>query len=337
VSHPNDPEERQAEAVGRTWQSSHRAPALAGTTFVSSVLPAAPARTVHRQQHGPQAPAAAPPPSGSGEGTHLVESGLLAVGQVLQAVAAPEGEYLRGIYNEGARAIAVERNVDTEAYGKHLLHDYGDGVVLHVHLGLHGKFSDGPGIPPPPTGEIRLRLWNTAHWLDLRGPAACQLLDPPEVAALLTRLGPDPLREDATPAAAWDAIRRSDRPLLALLMDQSIVAGAGLIYATEALFRAGLRPTTPGRRLRPKQWAELWADLQGLMRAGVAEGRIDTVHNAHTPEAMGWAPRVDRHGGEVYVSGHQRHGTQSRQGAVDPRRRPIRLPRRPDHPAPRPD
>jgi endonuclease-8 len=38
-----------------------------------------------------------------------------------------------------------------------------------------------------------------------------------------------------------------------------------------------------------------------LMRAGVAEGRIDTVHIAHTPEAMGRAPRVDRHGGEVYV------------------------------------
>ena len=37
------------------------------------------------------------------------------------------------------------------------------------------------------------------------------------------------------------------------------------------------------------------------MRAGVAEGRIDTVHSAHTPEAMGRPPRVDRHGGEVYV------------------------------------
>ena len=210
--------------------------------------------------------------------------------------ASPQGRFADGAARLSGRAL-----VNTEAYGKHLLHDYGDGVVLHVHLGLYGKFADGPGSAPPPVGEIRLRLWNTAHWLDLRGPAACQLLDPPEVTALLARLGPDPLREDASPDAAWDAIRRSDRPLLALLMDQSIVAGAGLIYATEALFRARLRPTTPGRRLRPKQWAELWADLRTLMRAGVAEGRIDTVHNVHTPEAMGRAPRVDRHGGEVYV------------------------------------
>lgn len=217
------------------------------------------------------------------------------------AAASPQGRF-----TDGAARLSGRVLVNTEAYGKHLLHDYGDGVVLHVHLGLYGKFSDGPGSAPAPVGEIRLRLWNTAHWLDLRGPAACQLLDPPEVAALLARLGPDPLREDASPDAAWNAIRRSDRPLLALLMDQSIVAGAGLIYATEALFRARLRPTTPGRRLRPKQWAELWADLRTLMRAGVAEGRIDTVHNVHTPEAMGRAPRQDDHGGEVYV--YRRHG-----------------------------
>jgi endonuclease-8 len=37
------------------------------------------------------------------------------------------------------------------------------------------------------------------------------------------------------------------------------------------------------------------------MKEGVARGRIDTVHSAHTPEAMQRAPRVDRHGGEVYV------------------------------------
>ena len=37
------------------------------------------------------------------------------------------------------------------------------------------------------------------------------------------------------------------------------------------------------------------------MKEGVARGRIDTVHTAHTPEAMRRAPRVDRHGGEVYV------------------------------------
>jgi endonuclease-8 len=100
---------------------------------------------------------------------------------------------------------------------------------------------------------------------------------------------------------AYRIIEKSGRPLMALLMDQSIVAGAGLIYVTEALFRAGLPPTIAGRRLTREEWNEIWRDLRALMRIGVAEGRIDTVHDAHTPEAMGRAPRMDRHGGEVYV------------------------------------
>ena len=40
---------------------------------------------------------------------------------------------------------------------------------------------------------------------------------------------------------------------------------------------------------------------EGMMREGVTHGRIDTVHSAHTPEAMNRPPRVDAHGGEVYV------------------------------------
>ncbi|HYN92288.1 MAG TPA: zinc finger domain-containing protein, partial [Pilimelia sp.] len=86
-----------------------------------------------------------------------------------------------------------------------------------------------------------------------------------------------------------------------LLLDQSIVAGAGLVYVTEVLFRAGIAPDRPGRELAPAAWGELWADLRELMAEGVARGRIDTVHTRHTPAAMRRAPRVDRHGGEVYV------------------------------------
>ena len=103
------------------------------------------------------------------------------------------------------------------------------------------------------------------------------------------------------PQRAYARISTSDRPLAALLMDQSIVAGPGVIYVTEVLFRAGLPPTTPGRMLAPEAWQGIWADLVALMREGVERGRIDTVHSRHTPEAMGRPPRVDRHGGEVYV------------------------------------
>ncbi|MDT4988079.1 MAG: endonuclease [Micromonosporaceae bacterium] len=207
----------------------------------------------------------------------------------------------QGRFADGARLIDGHVLDGTDAYGKHLLHHYSGDRTLHVHLGLYGRFTDGAGAAPSPVGELRLRLATRRHWLDLRGPAACELLDPPEVKTLLGRLGADPLRADADPDAAYRRLTRSDRPLATLLLDQSIVAGAGLIYVTEALFRAGLPPTMPGRSLTAEAWRDIWADLRALMRAGVTTGRIDTVHVAHTPTVMGRPPRVDRHGGEVYA------------------------------------
>ena len=211
-------------------------------------------------------------------------------------VSSPQGRFAAD-----AALLTSRTFVDTEAYGKHLLHHFDSGLALHVHLGLYGRFADGVPPAPDPIGQVRMRMESHRHWLDLRGPAACEVLDPAHVAALRSRLGADPLRDDADPSAAYAAVARSRRALFALLLDQTIVAGCGLIYANEVLFRAGLAPTTPGREISERCWTELWDDLHALMKEGVARGRIDTVHTAHTPEAMGRAPRMDRHGGEVYV------------------------------------
>ncbi|MDG4793743.1 DNA-formamidopyrimidine glycosylase family protein [Micromonospora sp. WMMD1082] len=235
---------------------------------------------------------------------------LFAGGKVLAA--SPQGRF-----TEGAARLSGTVLETTEAYGKHLLHHYSGELILHVHLGLYGKFADGHGEPPEPVGQIRLRLTSDGptsehggrptepsddrRWLDLRGPTACELLTPPEVAALRARLGPDPLRADADPERAYARISRSSTALAALLLDQSVVAGTGLIFVTEALFRAGLSPILPGRALTRAGWEVLWADLVELMTLAVATGRIDTVRAAHLPAAMGRPARVDRHGGEVYV------------------------------------
>jgi endonuclease VIII len=207
----------------------------------------------------------------------------------------------QGRFADGAGRLTGVVLSDTEAVGKHLLHHYANGFTLHIHLGLYGKFADGPTPAPPPIGEVRLRMLVPAHWLDLRGPNACDVYDQEQVHALRARLGADPLRPDADPDAAYAAIRRSPTPLAGLLLNQSIVAGTGLIFVTEALYRAGLAPTTPGRDLTPEAWQGIWADLCLLMADAVRTGRIDTVRPPHMPQAMGRPPRVDRHGGEVYV------------------------------------
>jgi endonuclease-8 len=232
-------------------------------------------------------------------------------GHTVHRLAARHGELLagdlvgagspQGRFAAGAALMSGSKLVNAEAYGKHLLHHYDIGLTLHVHLGLYGKFSDGVMPAPPPAGELRLRLSNERHWIDLRGPAACDLLEPPALEALLARLGADPLRPDADPAPAYERIRRSPTPLTVLLMNQAIVAGAGLIFVTESLYRAGLHPLAPGRSLEAEAWQRIWADLVTLMARAFASGRIDTVRDEHLPEAMGRPPRVDRHGGEVYV------------------------------------
>ncbi|MGC0421583.1 Fpg/Nei family DNA glycosylase [Embleya sp. AB8] len=212
----------------------------------------------------------------------------------------------QGRFAESAALLDGEKLVDTDAHGKHLFLEFPGERWIHVHLGLYGQFTFGAGEQlPDPVGQVRLRLAakvpGGAAWADLRGPTACRLLDRAEKDAIHARLGPDPLRADADPVAAWRRIGRSAKPIGALLMEQDVLAGVGNVYRAEVLFRFGVDPTLPGKRLERATWDAIWADLVLLMHEGVRLGRIDTVRPEHTPEAMGREPRKDDHGGEVYV------------------------------------
>ena len=212
------------------------------------------------------------------------------------AVSSPQGRFAAGAVKLDGRVLQR-----AEAHGKHLFHVYSLDLVVHVHLGLYGSFTEATLPVQPPQGQVRMRLVGSTHWTDLRGPAACELLTETEVDAVRARLGPDPLRRDADPDRAWARISRSRAPLATLLMDQAVVSGIGNVYRAELLFRHQLDPLAPGCQLREDQWAVLWSDLVELMREGVRRGRIDTVRPEHDPVRMGRAPRQDRHGGEVYV------------------------------------
>src|SRR6185312_6816918 len=156
-----------------------------------------------------------------------------------------------------------------EAHGKHLFHHYGPDLVVHVHLGLYGKFSDVALPLDPPRGLVRMRIVGPTHYADLRGPTACELITDAEVVAIHARLGEDPLRPDADPERAWARISRSRAPVATLLMDQKVIAGVGNVYRAEALFRHGLDPQLPGHELSRTCWDELWADVVDLLHDGV--------------------------------------------------------------------
>jgi DNA-formamidopyrimidine glycosylase len=196
--------------------------------------------------------------------------------------------------------------VVAESAGKHLFLDFDADRVVHVHLGLIGGFDvhRDVGTVPTPVGQVRLRLvrgGDHAAYADLRGATQCELVTATRREEIVAKLGPDPLRPDADPDRAWARIARSPRAVGDLLMDQAVLAGVGNVYRAEVLFRHRIHPLRPGRTLRAGQWRAMWDDLVDLMAEGVRTGRIDTVRPEHTPDAMGRAPRVDDHGGEVYV------------------------------------
>ncbi|WP_431044459.1 Fpg/Nei family DNA glycosylase [Streptomyces sp. P1-3] len=188
-----------------------------------------------------------------------------------------------------------------DAHGKHLFLGFEGLDWVHIHLGLFGKVGFGDAPAPPPTDTVRLRIAHDDAYVDLRGPTTCALITHPEKLAIHDRLGPDPLRGGDDGEGAWDRISRSRTTIAALLMDQKVIAGVGNVYRAEVLFRHGVDPYRPGRELTRAEWDAIWADLVELMREGVVNNRIDTVRPEHTPEAMGRPPRVDDHGGEVYV------------------------------------
>ncbi|MET7284551.1 DNA-formamidopyrimidine glycosylase family protein [Streptomyces sp. NPDC005573] len=207
----------------------------------------------------------------------------------------------QGKFSDAAALLDGAELTRTEAHGKHLFLGFRDADWVHIHLGLFGKVAFGPAPAPPPTDTVRLRLANATSYVDLRGPTTCALITNGEKRAVHDRLGPDPLREDADPQAAYARVRRSRTTIAALLMDQKVIAGVGNVYRAEVLFRHGIDPYRPGRDVTPAEWDLIWTDLAALMREGVRLNRIDTVRPEHTPGAMGRPPRVDDHGGEVYV------------------------------------
>ncbi|QYG93652.1 Fpg/Nei family DNA glycosylase [Iamia sp. SCSIO 61187] len=178
--------------------------------------------------------------------------------------------------------------VDVEAYGKHLFQDWEDGSVVHVHLGLYGKWRRQPTPPEPMVGAVRLRLVGPTHAWDLAGATVCTVITPEEQERIVGRLGPDPLRDDADPERFLAKVARSATPIGALLLDQAAVAGIGNVYRAEVLFTGGIDPRRPAKTLRPHERDRLWAEIVHQLHLGLEVGHIVSVRDEELD-----APRAD--------------------------------------------
>jgi endonuclease-8 len=203
------------------------------------------------------------------------------------AVSSPQGRF-------AGAAAAVDGRVlrKASAWGKHLFHHYADGPIVHVHLGLYGTFTEWKHAEalPEPVGQVRMRMVGAEYGTDLRGPTVCEVIDEAQVSEVVARLGPDPLRSDADPADAWARITKSRRPIGALWMDQTIIAGVGNVYRSELLFRHRIDPFRPGRDVSEAEFAAAWTDLVALMKVGLRGGKIIVVLPEHDHGPPSYAP-----------------------------------------------
>ena len=176
-----------------------------------------------------------------------------------------------------ARALDGRVFESAEARGKHLFHHWRGGLIVHIHLGMFGDFYRRETPPPPRRETVRLRLATREAVWDLIGPPTCEIVTAEEHAAILARLGPDPLAARPDAARVLDRLRRTDVPIAHALLDQRIVSGVGNIYRAEALFVNGIHPIRPASSLAEEERESLWSTVRQMLRRGVTQERISTI------------------------------------------------------------
>ncbi|HEX6541423.1 MAG TPA: DNA-formamidopyrimidine glycosylase [Ktedonobacterales bacterium] len=168
----------------------------------------------------------------------------------------------------GRRVLAVGRRA------KYLVITLDNGESLVIHRRMSGNLRLARADEDAPYTRVVLTLSNGRRLLftDPRKFGRITVVAPRELPELFDRLGPEPLDAEFTPDVLAERLARRTRSIKALLLDQSVVAGLGNIYADEALFRAGIHPLRPAATLTSEEITALHAGIQGALRMGIEHG-----------------------------------------------------------------
>jgi len=151
-----------------------------------------------------------------------------------------------------------------------------DGGLL-MHLGMSGSLSLADA-PPPRGPHDHFEMLTDRGTLRLTDPRRfgavvwSQAIDLDPAAKLLARLGMEPFDPELTPATLRAGLQSRRAPIKALLLSGELVVGAGNIYASELLHRAGIDPRTPGRRIGRERCERLLQSLRLVLGRAIALG-----------------------------------------------------------------
>ena len=204
----------------------------------------------------------------------VTRRGIASVLQGLRIEAVVLGKPLRWPLGVEPQALAGCTVTDVQRRGKYLLLVLDAGMLL-VHLGMSGSLRWRPGPPLPPGPHDHFDLVTARGTLRLHDPRRfgavvyVQGLQDPQARKLLGRLGAEPLSEGFRFEDWFAALRQSRQAIKPLLLSGRVVGGAGNIYACEALFRAGIRPTTPAARIGPVRARRLYDALRAVLGEAV--------------------------------------------------------------------
>lgn len=173
------------------------------------------------------------------------------------------------------RELVGRRVREVRRRAKYLLLDL-DGGSLIAHLGMSGSLRVMPAGAP--------RLLHDHYDLVLDSGQCLRFNDPrrfgsllwctgdPAAHPLLARLGPEPLESEFTAGYLARLARRRKAGVKLFLMDQHVVVGVGNIYASEALFRAGVRPRRAAGRVTAAEWGRIVAAVRAVLGEAIRQG-----------------------------------------------------------------
>lgn len=162
--------------------------------------------------------------------------------------------------------------------GKYLLIHLQERLTLIAHLGMSGRFRIFNTSPPPlerhdhvvfeAEGGISMRF------NDPRRFGFMDLADTDTLAGhkMLKNMGPEPLANDFNGPVLAAALKGRKSPIKAALLDQSVIAGMGNIYVSEALFRAGLSPKRKAGTVQGGRAENLARAIRDVLNEAIAAG-----------------------------------------------------------------
>jgi formamidopyrimidine-DNA glycosylase len=193
-----------------------------------------------------------------------------------RVTAARMGKPLRWPLGCDPASLAGRQVVGLRRRGKYLLLDFSEGMLL-IHLGMSGSLRFGEHLPDAGVHD-HFEMVTDQGILRLHDPrrfgAVVYVPDETDAVAvkLLGGLGMEPLADTFSWPAFQSGLKSTRVPIKTLLLSGRVVVGVGNIYASEVLFLAGIRPTTPAARIGPERARRLYSAIVIVLTRAVELG-----------------------------------------------------------------